>query len=305
MMLNRLVKYRNAIDILYCTAEPSDLRERKQFLYEWEVAGEVRTALLPHMETCLKAKWMKEWLLSYMHSKTMKTRQELQQTRTSIVEAPECLFENHVNRLVVCLIDASNDYIMSHFKVSRSVVAGYEHHVDCFMFYSRYARLTGLKHFAEANRMGNCSVLMQLYTQRLKEMVQSCAQCTTGSNVENKSTLYDDSFDIFVSTLHLREEQVISAGAELSWYPIFTLLYEERTFVLEWLNEQKVVCPDGVSVSMFILSIPECKAENERIFFNSGTFSRHRSSRMSVERLKKVLNIYPIISDRSSHENRH
>lgn len=63
----------------------------------------------------------------------METGQELQQTQTHIVKAPEVSFENQVNRLVIRWNDASNEYILSHFKFVRSVDATYVHYV-AFLF---------------------------------------------------------------------------------------------------------------------------------------------------------------------------
>lgn len=242
---------------------------------------------------------MKEWALTDNISKIMDTCQELQQTRTLIVEASEGSFENQANRLVIYLIDASYEYAMSFFKFLRSVGAGYVYYVAYLNLDPRYANLTGSTRLAESNGMEDVSVIVQWYKKGCK-MAGSCVRCTIGSNVENKSNPHDDSFDIFGSTLNVREEQIVAARAENSRYQKLTILDEEVPYVMVWLNNQEVVCPNVVSVARCTPCNPESQDEKERLFPTAGILSKQGRRRMYVEWLGEVVNILANSPDRSN-----
>lgn len=168
---------------------------------------------------CLKAEGTKEWLLSDTFSKIMRASQELQQTRTRILESPEGLFENQINRMVVGLIDISNEFILSYFNFLSSIDADYIHYVACLIFYPCYPMLTGLKLFTETNGTGKFSVIVKWYTQKLIKLVESCARYKRGSSVHNTSILYGNSFGIFGSTINARGKKIISVGVEIFLVP--------------------------------------------------------------------------------------
>lgn len=72
----------------------------------------------------------------------MKTIKELQQKRICIVKASEGSFENQVDRLLIRLGHATNEYILSQFKCLRSVDADYEYYLACLVLDPQYVKLT-------------------------------------------------------------------------------------------------------------------------------------------------------------------
>lgn len=155
----------------------------------------------------------------------------------------------------------------------RSAHAGFIQYVAFHILYPRYANYAGLKSFAETSGMENIVVIVECYTQKPIEIVESSARYTSGSNAEKIQATWRRLRYYLKYSERWRGANHICRGGAFSIPKTYLLLLER--YLDSSMDEQTGDSfPNFVLVTRCIHCILRPQTKNEQIFSTAGIFHR-------------------------------
>ncbi len=261
LMLERIIEYRDAVNIWYGQSSQVDLQVRNSIVTEWHAVQRVFECLKPIMDTCIFNQAKESWLLSHTMSscatltaEPTKIAQDALPTDGSVEPGN---FNYELGMYLCSAVVSSRDYIKQHLGFLEDFDMHYAHYVISLLLDPRYTTLTLLVNCARVNGSVNIPRVKQIvktYLDVLIEWLQSAYNSMHGHDAsENTREEVPEAFELFDVTSSDAANVDSVARKKFSLDQRDCLANARDRPVLKWISEREDKFPHVTNLARCVV----------------------------------------------------